>query len=370
MGISIPAMIGHLHLLWWWTLANAPDGVISVYDPEEIADAVLWEGNPNSFVDALLSCGARFGAGLLDQTEDGELAIHDWEEHCGKEYKKRTKEADRLKRYRADRKTKRTESVHSTQEVRTERVQDVNDPSTKNDAHDTPKVAPEAPHEGGEEGGQAATPTQEQNDKPLAAEEKNLVFRTDGAQCTYDLRTVYVHGEIEKEIEIEKKIKTKDFPQSSASEGELEPELPEATPEKKPAKSKAVGYPPEFEEFWSHYPRKIEKQAAFKAWTAEIRKKAPPGDLIAAAKNYASHVAAERAEAKFIKHASTFLHEIRWRDWVNGVRQAEVYGQDLTDAEQKALYEKFRGEDGQYDTKSYFRELAELRRIRGYTPPS
>ena len=83
LGISVITMIGHLHALWWWTLEHAPDGFISRYDPEEIADAIMWEGDIQAFFDALVTCGAKNSAGLLDKDEDGELYIHDWEEHCG-----------------------------------------------------------------------------------------------------------------------------------------------------------------------------------------------------------------------------------------------------------------------------------------------
>jgi hypothetical protein len=39
LGVSLPAAIGHLHLLWWWALTYADDGDLSGYDPDVIADA-------------------------------------------------------------------------------------------------------------------------------------------------------------------------------------------------------------------------------------------------------------------------------------------------------------------------------------------
>jgi hypothetical protein len=75
--ISLPQMVGHLQFLWWWSLDYAQDGVLSKYDTEDIADAALWEGDPNEFVNALVT--ERF----LDRNGD-ELLIHDWEDYAGK----------------------------------------------------------------------------------------------------------------------------------------------------------------------------------------------------------------------------------------------------------------------------------------------
>lgn len=78
---------------------------------------------------------------------------------------------------------------------------------------------------------------------------------------------------------------------------------------------KGDSYTPEFLEFWSLYPRKVEKLAAFKAWKARLKSGGSPGDLIAAAKNYASAMLG--TEQKFIKHASTFLGSNKpYRDWI------------------------------------------------------
>ena len=89
LGVSVIAMVGHLHALWWWAMEYAPDGLISAYDPEDIADAVMWDGNPDDFLNALLNCGARDCPGFLEKNKDGDIVIHDWEEHCGRNYENR-----------------------------------------------------------------------------------------------------------------------------------------------------------------------------------------------------------------------------------------------------------------------------------------
>ncbi len=78
LGVSLPEVIGHLHLLWWWALDHAQDGDLSGLEPEDISDVAMWKGNPKHFVDALLNCGGRNRAGFVERTEKG-LRLHDWQ---------------------------------------------------------------------------------------------------------------------------------------------------------------------------------------------------------------------------------------------------------------------------------------------------
>jgi hypothetical protein len=96
-GISIPEAIGHLHLLWWWALDYAQDGNLSKYTEEDIADASIWNGVPNVFVDSLIK------AGFIDN-DDGQMCLHDWYDYAEKliERHERVREQtrDRVKKYR------------------------------------------------------------------------------------------------------------------------------------------------------------------------------------------------------------------------------------------------------------------------------
>lgn len=94
-------VIGHLLCLWWWCQEYAQDGDLSAFDEYDIAEAAEWEGDPQSFVDALMNCGARGGAGFLVQDEDtGALLINDWYQYGGKLFVKRQQSAERMRRYR------------------------------------------------------------------------------------------------------------------------------------------------------------------------------------------------------------------------------------------------------------------------------
>ena len=92
---SIPQVVGHLHCLWWWCLTYAPDGRLDGLDAVDVADAALWDGDPELFVKALLDCG------WLDD-DDGAWAVHDWWDAAGKTVARRRDAAERQRRRRAE----------------------------------------------------------------------------------------------------------------------------------------------------------------------------------------------------------------------------------------------------------------------------
>src|SRR5688500_15173529 len=67
LGTSVPAVVGHLHCLWHWALDWAPYGDLTGFDVEQIADAGLWDGDAQTFVDALVECGVSGEPGYLEQ---------------------------------------------------------------------------------------------------------------------------------------------------------------------------------------------------------------------------------------------------------------------------------------------------------------
>ncbi|MEN6350774.1 MAG: hypothetical protein ABFD08_15440 [Syntrophomonas sp.] len=66
-------------------------------------------------------------------------------------------------------------------------------------------------------------------------------------------------------------------------------------------------YPEEFNQFWKLYPRKADKQAAFKKWMARKKEGHLPRDMLKAAINYAEECKKNKTEKNFIKHPKTFL---------------------------------------------------------------
>lgn len=84
-------------------------------------------------------------------------------------------------------------------------------------------------------------------------------------------------------------------------------------------KTQKDDYTEEFELFWSVYPRKIEKRAAFAKWGARIKERVLPDDLITAAINYAADCKTQERPTDKIKHGATFLGPNKaYEDYVKG----------------------------------------------------
>jgi hypothetical protein len=65
-----------------------------------------------------------------------------------------------------------------------------------------------------------------------------------------------------------------------------------------------------FDEFWNHYPKKLSKLQALKAWKAAIKRK-PDTEIIEAVKAYSL---GKLPDVQFIPLASTWLNNDRWDD--------------------------------------------------------
>ena len=125
LGVSVPAVVGHLHFLWWWCLEYAQDGDLSKFDGSDIADAAGWEGDSAElFVTALINCGPGDSIGFLEQTDLG-LAIHDWMNYAGRLIEKRQANTKRMQNARA-------KHVRSTDELCATHVQGLPYPTVPN----------------------------------------------------------------------------------------------------------------------------------------------------------------------------------------------------------------------------------------------
>ena len=114
--IDTAKAVGTLALLWLWAIDNAPDGDLSPFGADEIAEAGGYTGkDPHAFVDALV------GAGFVD--DDGtSLMIHEWYDYVGNLVDKRAitkaQNRERAQRYRDKRKQMSvTESVTERDDV-------------------------------------------------------------------------------------------------------------------------------------------------------------------------------------------------------------------------------------------------------------
>lgn len=99
LGVSIPTMLGHLHLLWYWCMDYAQDGDLTDFEADEIADACMWEGEPDDLINALVNCGPGKRKGFLEKDDDA-LLVHDWMDYAGKFMEQVQQQKERSKRKR------------------------------------------------------------------------------------------------------------------------------------------------------------------------------------------------------------------------------------------------------------------------------
>ena len=266
LGISEPTAIGHLILLWGWAMDYAPDGDISEFDAEDIAGVAGWDGDADTFIAALLSCGIR-GDGFLERTEDGGLIFHDWEENIGSDLEQRRKAAEKIRKYRAKKKTDLPEACNGLRNG-------------------------------------YVTGTQ-----PLR----------NGLRNGYD--TGYVTGERRGEEKRGEEIPPPPPQGGGGAGGGQTGEISSQSPE-----------PQGFGAFWAAYPRRVQRQAAVKAWRGLSRAMKQNGatvaDVTEAARAYAEAAGRRGTPPDKIMHPATFLHEERWRDWLppGGASYLEALG--------------------------------------------
>lgn len=82
--------VGLLHELWWWAYDYAPEGDLSAFSDEDIADAIDWEGDSSQLAEALVQ------AGFIDDSR----RIHDWEDFAQKWIERRQADRERKRAQR------------------------------------------------------------------------------------------------------------------------------------------------------------------------------------------------------------------------------------------------------------------------------
>ncbi len=99
LGITLPTAVGHLHLLWHWCMRHAVNGDITKVDQEDIAEVMMWPGEPQKLVDTLCEVGFIDVSSRPDGSIES-LRIHDWHHYAGKYERQRSHNAQRQARYR------------------------------------------------------------------------------------------------------------------------------------------------------------------------------------------------------------------------------------------------------------------------------
>lgn len=270
LGVSVPAAIGHIHLLWWWALNYAQDGDLSRYDNEEIADAIMYEGDAETAIEALIA------AGFVDDN-NGSYIIHDWYDYAGRLIEQREQHRARSKRARGKEpaRTKPDDSSKCTAEI-------------ADNARTVPAASTEEPRTEDEEGAHEIEAFAQSAD-------------TVRAQCAHVPETsahrAGLHNITKPNITIQDST-IPPLPPQGGSAGEAKTDV----------------YTERFQEFWKAYPRKIGKDAALKAF----KKRKPSAELtasmIAAIEKQKRSEQWTKDNGQYIPNPATWLNQGRWED--------------------------------------------------------
>jgi len=90
LNIRIAESIGLLSCLWLWAIDYAKDGYLHKFNPWELAEAALWEKDPEKFYQALID--PEIGWVTI---KNGKPWLNDWDEYGGKIVEKLEKDAER-----------------------------------------------------------------------------------------------------------------------------------------------------------------------------------------------------------------------------------------------------------------------------------
>lgn len=101
LGISYVQVLGHLHLLWWFTANATPEsqttGDLSRFPAVVLEKRLRWDGAEGALVDALTV------AGWLDRDNEGGFHVHEWAEHSGQGVVAMNARAAKMREWRAAR---------------------------------------------------------------------------------------------------------------------------------------------------------------------------------------------------------------------------------------------------------------------------
>ena len=105
---------------------------------------------------------------------------------------------------------------------------------------------------------------------------------------------------------------------------------------------KEPSYSTPFEDWWTVYPKKIEKGSAYKKYQARRKDGYSDAELMEAAKNYAAQCKKLKTEKQYIKHPKTFLSEsLPFLDFIQKKTQPEV----VETASGENPFLRYRGDD-------------------------
>lgn len=109
--IRKPEAVGYLVMLWLWALDGAPDGDLSEFTADDIAEICDWNKKPDVFLSALRE------AGWIDENN----RLHDWDDYAGtlisSRERQRKQNRERQKRHRDKAKNSNADSETGNDDI-------------------------------------------------------------------------------------------------------------------------------------------------------------------------------------------------------------------------------------------------------------
>lgn len=311
--IKTPQAVGHLCILWLWALDNAPDGDLSGFSPEEIAEFSCWQGkNPGDFVGALVQ------AGFIDS----DMMIHDWYEYAGKLLDQRKAQSEYKKRQYA--------LYNDMRLIKAVRARDGNvcqycgktvnwDDRRGVNGGTYDHVDPD----GGNAIENVVVCCRSCNSKKSGRtpEEAKMPFIYGGytvkpAEETVEIRQIYGRNTADNSTIT---VPNPTVPYQTVHNSTVPPNggtppIPPASGGRGAGKATAEPQQAHFDEFWAMYPKKVGKEAARKAWNRLKPDKDLRERIAVAVATAQGSQQWNRENGRFVPNPATWLNQGRWDD--------------------------------------------------------
>lgn len=265
LGVPFAQAFGYVTLFWLWCLKYAPDGDLSGHNARKIAIGAKFQGDPEAFVQAMCE------AGLVDRAGEG-LGVHDWADHMSAIVRGVARNSAKCAAYRERQKLKKKAASQDRPGVATKTTPSQTKTETEtfsvsNDTHSANAFA------------------------PSVTEEVSVTIPEPGQ--VIDQPEPEVIEQPEPEVIAQPKPKAAKKPKAPKAE------QPDA---------------PTFEDFWTLYPRKKDKQRCERTWAKlmPLTKVAALAGLKAQLPGMLREVASGRVQ--YIKHPTTWLNAGAWED--------------------------------------------------------
>ena len=287
LDVKLPTAVGYLHFIWWWALNYAQDGSLDRYEAADIADAAVYDGDPQRLLDALIN------SGYIDKTDEG-LVLHDWDEYAGKLLEKRAR--DRERKHTATAEARRTGDIPQTYDGDPQRLLDALINSGYIDKTDEGLVLHDWDEYAGKLLEKRARDRERKHTATAEARRTGDIPQTSDGTPTERARLPNVHNQ-------------PTIPNQPNQPNQTKPTVPNQT---NPAPSATVAET--FEAFWKEYPKKVGKAKCSDVWKRLKPKPELFEKIMTALRAQKQTQQWTKENGAYIPNPLTWLNQRRWED--------------------------------------------------------